>query len=93
VEGLSRLREEIYQSTRHLRKIELKSDLELEIISALVNGERSVGELVELVFECKSSLLASSSIPSEERPKTINRNTRILLFKIPEIRKTKLKQT
>ena len=55
VEGLSRLREEMFRSTRSLRKVELRSEIELEIVSALVNGERSIGELVEEIFRVDSS--------------------------------------
>jgi hypothetical protein len=53
--GLSRLRQDMLRSTRSLRRVQLKSDLELEIILALAEGERSIGELVEIIFDSRSS--------------------------------------
>ena len=53
--GLSRLRQDMLRSTRSLRRVQLKSDLELEIVLALAEGERSIGELVEIIFDSRSS--------------------------------------
>jgi hypothetical protein len=54
-EGLSRLKKELLRSSGLLREGELSTTLEIEIISALTEGPRSIGELVETIFGTKSS--------------------------------------
>lgn len=49
-ERLSRLREEILRSSRSVREAELRSSLEMDIISSLVEGEKTITELVEVIF-------------------------------------------
>ena len=52
--GLSSFREEILRTSRSVRDASLRGSLEAEVVSSLIDGEKTVTELVEMIFPVRS---------------------------------------